>query len=230
MLKYVWCEDQGAGFKLWTEVFNVIDSDITVVTKKGISDLRKAAERINEDGNAYYLIIDTALDNNDIRREIRKLQTSCKSKSNVFIIGFHSFEYIILSFEHLGQWLFNKNAIEDNKAKLLMLKDKFVNIIKDGGNLDDLAEIKTYLNYPENKNTEHLAARLLRDITKGTVFSTDKGHLGECFVNDCCTAEIANEEKKCGLIDNYLNKEQKIKDIVEKSVIVNELNRVGLYK
>lgn len=80
MKQYVWCEDRGSGYTFWTKVFRVINPEITVQTKENNTGLRKAAMKITEDGNKYYILIDNAVDNPDVLREIKKLNASIQVK------------------------------------------------------------------------------------------------------------------------------------------------------
>ena len=55
MSKYVWCEDSASGFEFWKNIFKVINPEFTVQTKRNNTELRKAASRIEADGNEYYV-------------------------------------------------------------------------------------------------------------------------------------------------------------------------------
>ena len=74
MSKYVWCEDSASGFEFWKNIFKVINPEFTVQTKRNNTELRKAASRIEADGNEYYILIDSSVDNHDVVREVKKLK------------------------------------------------------------------------------------------------------------------------------------------------------------
>lgn len=189
MSKYVWCEDSASGFEFWKNIFKVINPEFTVQTKRNNTELRKAASRIEADGNEYYILIDSSVDNHDVVREVKKLKESVEQKENVQIKEIHSFEFALLSFQKLEDWVFAKDdELKDKRIDLLRAKDVFVDIQLNSRSQEKLIELKNSLNYSNNYNTEQLSAKLLYDITRNTGFETDKGHLGECFVNNCCAA------------------------------------------
>lgn len=80
----------------------------------------------------------------------------------------------------------------------------------------------------ENINTEQLSSKLLYSITRNTGFETDKGHLGKCFFVDCCDWKERQSDDICGLASNRKNKNKKLNDIVEHSILQQEFQKVGL--
>lgn len=74
MAKFIQCEDAGSGYEFWKVLFNAAYPNVTVVSQKGNSKLSKAAEQINDDGNQYYIMIDTAIDNPDVLRELTRFK------------------------------------------------------------------------------------------------------------------------------------------------------------
>ena len=73
MAKYLWCEDSGAGYQFWKVMCKELYPHITIETKKGNSKLCKAAEQITEDNNIYYIVLDSAIDNPCVLREVTRL-------------------------------------------------------------------------------------------------------------------------------------------------------------
>lgn len=117
---YAWCEDSGSGLTFWKEIFGTMYPDITVETKSNNSRLRLAAEAIESDGNEYYILMDSFIDNQDVLREIDKMKNCIKKKENVHIIDIHSFEFVLLSFKPLIQWVFAEHDELKNKRKDLI--------------------------------------------------------------------------------------------------------------
>jgi len=58
-------------------------------------------------------MVDHAIDNADVLRELRRLYRLAEDKSNITIIKIFSFEFILLSFSLLEQWVFaEKDAFQ----------------------------------------------------------------------------------------------------------------------
>lgn len=68
-----------------------------VQSKGNNTRLGQASEKIYDDGNLYFIIIDCALDNPDVLRELKQLHNGIKGKKNVKVIKIPSFEYALLS-------------------------------------------------------------------------------------------------------------------------------------
>ena len=107
MSKYVWCEDSGSGLTFWTALFQTLYPDIIVQSKQNNTRLRKAVSEISEKSvDQFYVLIDNAVDNPDVLREVKKLSDISQTKQNVQIIRVHSFEFVLLSFTDLDNWIF----------------------------------------------------------------------------------------------------------------------------
>ena len=81
MKRYIWCEDSASGLQFWNAVFEVIDSKIQVQSKGNNSRLRQAAERISADENQYFILVDSAVDNADVLRELKKIASRYRGKA-----------------------------------------------------------------------------------------------------------------------------------------------------
>jgi hypothetical protein len=229
MERYVWCEDSGSGLQFWENIFSIIDDSIHVQSKGNNTRLRQASEKIYDDGNLYFIIIDCALDNPDVLRELKQLHNGIKGKKNVKVINIPSFEYALLSFEYLENWIFAEtDALKEKRSVFLTARRSFVDIQENGGDSMRLSELKGNLMLADNINTEQLSAKLLYSITRNTGFETDKGYLGKCFYLNCCDWEERQQDDICGLDDNRKNKKEKMNDIVKYSILKQEFQRVGL--
>ena len=123
MNTYVWCEDSKSGFEFWKVVFNILYKDYTVESKKNNSELCKAVSKIVDDENKYYILMDNAIDNPDVPRETQRLHIALKDKRNVALIKIHSFEFVLLSFRLLEDWVFaNEDVLKEKRAKLIEQK------------------------------------------------------------------------------------------------------------
>jgi len=227
--KFLWCEDSKSGYQFWRMIFGTLYPDITVETKESNSRLRKAASKIQADGNEYYILMDAAMDNPDVIRETKKLKEDAAGKDNIHLIKLHSFEYALLSFELLEQWVFaDVHPLKDDRQDLLHARALFIERMSSQGDTADLAAFKAAFDRYEKKNSEQIAAKLLLEITRNTGFETDKSKLGECFINTCC--EWANRQSNdiCGLDSHRISAGEKAKLLVECSVLKVAFERAGL--
>lgn len=228
MKDYVWCEDSGSGYLFWKEIFATLHPEMTVESKENNSNLRKEAKTINGGENTYYIIMDYPPDNPIVLREVRRLVSETKGKANIRMVKIHSFEFTLLSFRYLEDWVFGEeDSLREKRKGIIRAKDILVRLIAEGGDPEDLEKFKRAYDF-EDKNTEQIASKLLIAITRNTGFETDKGHLGGCFVNDCCIPGERKTYKRCGLENSYITGEEKKRQLVEYSVIKDALAEAGL--
>jgi hypothetical protein len=168
------------------------------------------------------------LDNPDILREIKKISEMSLKNKNIKIIKIHSFEFVILSFEKLEDWVFaSRDELREKRKDLLFWKNIFVRACVNEENADILKEVKVALQYSDKNNSEQVSAKLLFDITRNTGFETDKGTLGQCFAVDCCNWRERRQDDICGLDDKRISLADKMMCIYEKSVLKNVLEEAG---
>lgn len=227
--KYVWCEDTGSGFDFWKAVFNTLYEDFIVETKKNNSELCRAVSKLRDEENRYYILMDNAVDNQEVLRETQRLHSVVKGKQNVSVIKIHSFEFVLLSFQRLYDWVFaEQDELKEKRKGLLELANKLVDIICNGGDIKKLSSAREALNYSDSLNTEQLSAKLLFDITRNTGFETTKGKLGDCFIVDCCDWEARGDDDICGLDQSRISGRSKIKEVFENSVLKDSFTKAGL--
>ena len=220
MSQYAWCEDSKSGLEFWKAIFKVINPEIIVETKNNNTNLRKSVDKISDDGNEYYILMDNAIDNPDVLREVKKLKECIAAKHNVYPIKIHSFEFSLLSFKFLEEWVFaEKDELKDKRRNLLDARKTFIDIVLNGRDATLLAKLKADLDFFENKNTEQISAKLLTGITLNTGFETDKKKLGTCFINNCCEWVERQMDDICGLDDERIQADEKVKQIVKNSVL-----------
>ena len=229
MGKYLWCEDSKSGFQFWKAILHELYPEITVETKMNNTGLRKAVSRIKDDGNQYYIIMDSVVDNPDVLREMRRLLRDVTDKDNAHMIRMHSFEYALLSFELLESWVFaEEDALRVERESLLHTRKLFIKLVTAGGSSGELSELKKAFADFGKKNTEQLAARLLYAITRNTGFQTDKSKVGPCFICTCCEWKDRQADDICGLDENRISGEEKARLIVNRSVLREAFERAGL--
>ena len=229
MSTYVWCEDTGSGYEFWKQVFGTLYEDYTVESKNNNTELCKAVSKITEKENKYYILLDNAIDNPEVLRETQRLYSAMKDRDNVSAIKIHSFEFVLLSFRMLTDWVFSEqDELREKRKTLLALKDILVDVINNGGDISKLQAMKNALKISENMNTEQLSAKLLFEITRNTGFETTKGKLGECFVVDCCEWAERMSNDICGLDESRMTSNTKILEIYENSVLKDSFAKAGL--
>ena len=229
MNTYVWCEDTGSGFNFWKQVFGTLYKGYTVESKRNNTELCKAVSKITEEENRYYILLDNAIDNPEVLRETKRLYSAMKDKGNVSAIKIHSFEFVLLSFKKLTDWVFaEKDELKEKRAGLLELKDLLVDVINNGGDVAKLQAMKAALKISEALNTEQLSAKLLFEITRNTGFETTKGKLGDCFIIDCCEWSERMPDDICGLDETRITADKKVSEIYENSVLKESFTKAGL--
>lgn len=229
MSRYIWCEDKGSGYQFWKELFGTLYPDIIVETKENNTRLRQAAQHIKDDNNTYYILMDTAIDNPDVLREVIALHRVIEGKSNIRTISINSFEFVLLSFEMLEDWIFAQNdELKVKRKDLLELRKQLVKLVLTGGEAKDLSKLKELLGYPNKYSSERIAAKMLFEITRNTGFQTDKSSIGPCFIISCCDWKNRQSDDICGLDNSRITHEEKKKLLVNHSVLNAALTGVGL--
>lgn len=229
MSNYVWCEDSGSGYQFWNVMFKSLYPDFIVETKINNTRLNKAVNQIEYDDNVYYILIDSAVDNSDVLREITRLNKTISGKNNVRKISIHSFEFALLSFEMMENWVFAEHDdLKDKRSQLLDARKTYIELITNGGTAEELNEFKTKYGFSDKKNQEQLAAEMLFNITRNTGFETDKSKVGQCFINSCCEWDERQTDDICGLDNDRLSVDEKMDQILVRSVLKDAFKEAGL--
>ena len=202
---------------------------MTVETKGSNTGLRKAAGKIAADGNVYYIVMDTVVDNPDVLREARRLKAVIDGKDNIRVIKLHSFEFALLSFELLEQWVFaEEDELKEKRQDLLQARAVFLQQNTSGADAAGLQAFKEAFAEYESKNSEQIAAKLLFEITRNTGFETDKSQVGDCFINTCCDWAKRQSNDLCGLDSHRITAGEKAKLLVDRSALKAAFEGVGL--
>ena len=169
---YIWTEDTKSGYSFWLNFFNRLVPEAIVQSKKNNSELVKAVSSLlQNDTNKYIIIMDQAFDNPQVIRERKRLMEAIRERNNVYIINIISFEYILLQFDLLTDWVF----AEDDEL-FTKRESRLCNMLNDSnyaGYKDDEC-ISEYINSLKVHNVEQLCAKLLFDITRNTGFEVSK--------------------------------------------------------
>ena len=229
MSKFLWCEDSKSGYQFWNALFRNLHLDMTVETKGSNTGLRKAAGKIAADGNMYYIVMDTAVDNPEVLRETRRLKAVIDGKDNIHVIKVHSFEFALLSFDLLEQWVFAEaDELKEKRQNLLQARAVFLQQNASSADAAGLQAFKEVFAEYESKNSEQIAAKLLFEITRNTGFETDKSQVGDCFINTCCEWAERQSDDLCGLDSHRISAGEKAKRLMDRSALKAAFEGVGL--
>lgn len=229
---YLWIEDRKgkASYTFWETLMKQVCPQIVVESKKNNSELVKAVKTLPDDENKYIIVFDNSFDNVQIYQEQRRLQEYVKQKNNVSMMGVICFEYILLEFKKLIEWIY---AAEDDfrvkRAAAIQAREKFVKALQTGDmNYKEIQEVMEYDQNLENHNVEQLAGKLLFDLTRNTGFEVTKGKIGECWINSCCDWVERQDDDICGLDQSRLSVNEKMKEVYNGTSLKSEFENVGL--
>ena len=145
------------------------------------------------------------------------------------IVSIHSFEFVLLSFQLLEQWIFaEEDELKEKRQNFLRARELFIDMELNGGDPGKQAKLKDLMASSKGLNTEQLAAKLLREITRNTGFETNKSKLGFCFAHSCCDWKGRQADDICGLDKTRLTSTEKRRKLVELSVLKDAFVKAGL--
>ncbi len=229
---YLWIEDcKGkASYIFWETLMLKLCPEVIVESKKNNSGLVKAVKALKDEVNKYIIVFDNSFDNLQVYQERKLLKKYADIKNNVVLMDIICFEYILLEFDKLIEWIY---APDDEflikRADAIEAREKLVNTIRSGDlNYKMIQEVLTYDHNLDNHNIEQLSARLLYDLTKNTGFEVSKRAIGDCWVRSCCDWAKRQENDICGLEYNRLSVADKMRSIYNGTSLSREFPKAGL--
>ena len=180
--------------------------------------------------NKYIVVMDNSFDNSQTIMEQKKLRQYTRKMDNVALLDVICFEYILLGFSELLDWVFAEHdTLRDKRQTTILARNKLVECMQ-GGDMDykELAEIVAYNPRIQEHNIEQLVAKMLFDLTRNTGFEVSKGKVGDCWITPCCEWSKREEDDICGLDNVRLSLYEKMRIIYEKSCLKNQFEAVGL--
>lgn len=229
---YLWIEDRigKASYKFWTAFMHEICPQVIVESKMNNRELVKAVKGLTDKENRYIIALDNSFDNVQIYMEQRILKEAADKRNNVFLLNFICFEYILLEFDKLIDWIYApEDEFREKRAGAIAAREKLVQIISSNDmNYKAIQEILDYDSNLHNHNIEQLSAKLLFDLTRNTGFEVSKGNLGECWRQDCCEWGDRQEDDICGLDQTKLSLKEKMKSIYCGTSLHREFQNIGL--
>lgn len=232
MNTYLWIEDRKdkSGYIFWQTLLGQLCPNIMLESKKNNSELVKAVKTLEDTENRYIVVFDNSFDNLQVALEQKLLKNYASDKANVVLMDIICFEYLLLEFKSLIEWIYAPDDEFLVKRKtIITARNKLVNTIQSGEiNYKDIREIIEYDDNVDNYNIEQLSAKILFDLTRNTGFEVSKGNIGECWINSCCEWKERMPNDICGLDTNRLPLREKMKRICEGTSLLTQLQNIGL--
>ena len=232
MKTYLWIEDRKnkSGYIFWQTILGQLCPEIVLESKQNNSELVKAVKALEDSENRYIVVFDNSFDNLQVAMEQKMLRKYAGDKENVILMDIICFEYILLEFKELIEWIY---APDDEflvkRKKAITAREKLVKTIQNGEiNYKDIREIIEYNENVDNYNVEQLSARILFDLTRNTGFEVSKGSVGECWIKSCCEWEERMPDDICGLDVSRLPVKEKMKRICEGTSLLKQFQDMGL--
>lgn len=232
MKTFLWIEDRKdkSGYIFWWTLMEQLCPEIVVESKKNSSELVKAVKVLEDVENKYIVVLDNSFDNPQVTMEQKQLRRYVNEKNNVFFIDIICFEYLLLEFKDLIEWIY---ASEDEflvkREKVITARAKLLNSIQNGDlNYKDIREIIEYNENIDKYNVEQLSARILFDLTRNTGFEVSKGNIGECWLKSCCEWKNRMTDDICGLDADRLELKEKMKRIYAGTSLQKQFRNIDL--
>ena len=232
MKTYLWIEDRKnkSGYIFWQTLLGQLCPEIVLESKTNNSELLKAVKELEDSENRYIVVFDNSFDNLQVAMEQKVLRKYAGDKENVVLMDIICFEYILLEFKKLIEWIY---APDDEflvkRKKAITAREKLVKTIQNGEiNYKDIREIIEYNENVDNYNVEQLSARILFDLTRNTGFEVSKGSVGECWIKSCCEWEERMLDDICGLDVSRLSVKEKMKRICKGTSLLKQFQNMNL--
>ena len=162
--------------------------------------------------------------------QIGLAKNTTKEKDNVVLLDIICFEYILLEFKELIDWVFTPDdEFLEKRADIISGRTKLVSAISNGdSSYKEIKEIKDYCDNIEDYNIEQLSAKILFELTRNTGFEVSKSSIGECWIRSCCDWSGRQDDDICGLDNSRLDLYDKMKHILAETCLSSEFRRLGL--
>lgn len=113
---FLWIEDRKgkASYIFWGNFMKQLYPDVVVESKKNNSELVKSVKTLQDEENKYIIVFDNSFDNLQVVMEQKRLKKYANEQKNVCLLDIICFEYILLEFTELIEWIY---ASEDDFLK-----------------------------------------------------------------------------------------------------------------
>lgn len=231
---YLWTEDREnkAGYTFWKTMMGCLYPHIIVESKQNNIGLLKAVKQLVKSEpleDKYIIAMDESFDNHQVVREMRALKCAISGNQNIYVLRLISFEYILLSFTELLNWIYAENDdFREKRAIEISAREAVLAAIEQSRDYKSLVELKRFSADINNYNIEQLISKLLFRLTRNTGFEVSKGILGECWCKDCCEYSVRKLDDLCGLDTRRLPLMDKAKVIYKCSILKSEFERLKI--
>lgn len=229
---YLWTEDakDKSGYTFWKTITGCLFPHIIVESKQNNIGLLKAVKQLGNSEypeNKYIIAMDESFDNDQVVREMKALKQAVGGRNDVYILHLISFEYILLSFNELLDWIYaEEDEFRIKRSVEIQARKAVLDAIGNETDYKDLPEIKTFTADIDNYNIEQLISKLLFRLTRNTGFGVTKGYLGECWRKGCCGYSTREPDDLCGLDERRLTLFEKMNSLYRGSVLKSEFDRI----
>lgn len=232
MKTYLWIEDRKdkSSYIFWQIFMGQLCPEIVVESKKNNSELVKAVKALEDNENRYVIVFDNSFDNLQVAMEQKLLRKYAKTKNNVLLMDIICFEYILLEFKDLVEWIYaSDDEFLTKRKNAIVAREKLVKTIQNGElNYKDICEIIEYNEEVDNYNIEQLSAKILFDLTRNTGFEVSKSNIGECWIKSCCEWGQRMPDDICGLDASRLQLKEKMQNIYKGTSLLMQFQNIGL--
>lgn len=132
---FLWIEDrkEKAGFIFWKRLLQQLCPDIKVESKTNNSELVKAVRNLKDTENRYIIVLDNSFDNLQVALEQKRLREYVEEKNNVALMNIVCFEYILLEFRKLIDWIYApEDEFRIKRAGVIAAREKILDSIQSG--------------------------------------------------------------------------------------------------
>ncbi len=229
---FFWIEDKKdkAGYTFWKTFMEQIFPDVIVESKRNNSELVKAVKALEDTDSRYIVVFDNSFDNLQVLSELKILTEAVKGKDNVALLDIICFEYLLLDFKELIDWVFAPDdAFLEKREAIIKVRDKLISVISNGDlSYKDIRDVREYCDNIESYNIEQLSSKILYELTRNTGFEVSKGSIGECWIKSCCDWSERQDDDICGLDHSRLDIHEKMEHILSGTCLQNEFRKMGL--
>lgn len=229
---FLWIEDREgkSGHTFWKTLMQELYPDVIVESKKNSSELVKAVKLLTDDKNHYIIVLDDSFDNMQVYQEQKRLKKYAGFRTNVKLISIICFEYILLEFTGLLDWIFAPDDVfYIKRKKTICAREKLIEVLRsEKMQYKLIKEIVEYDVHITDHNIEQLCTKLLFDLTRNTGFEVTKGKIGECWIRSCCEWTGRQRDDLCGLDDKRLTVSDKMKEIYTGTLLKEKFLQAGM--
>ncbi|MBQ7433083.1 MAG: hypothetical protein IJV50_06460 [Lachnospiraceae bacterium] len=136
---FLWIEDRKgkASYIFWENFLKQLCPEVELESKKNNSELVKAVKNINDPHNRYVIVFDNSFDNLQSTMEHKLLKQYADKKENIVLLDMICFEYILLEFRKLIDWIYApEDEFREKRSGVISAREKLIHSIGTGKMMD----------------------------------------------------------------------------------------------